>query len=86
MRYYTRNPKKHRNMNFKQFKVHSSLLIVLIIIIAFNFIIYIFGKRILPIVLNMGEVKIKSEAVKIMNEESVNCLLYTSIKSNSFSL
>ncbi|MDU4884293.1 MAG: sporulation protein YunB [Clostridium celatum] len=59
-------------MNFKQFKVHSSLLIVLIIIIAFNFIIYIFGKRILPIVLNMGEVKIKSEAVKIMNEESVN--------------
>ncbi|WP_370829853.1 sporulation protein YunB [Clostridium sp.] len=72
MRYYTRNPKKHRNMNFKQFKVHSSLLIVLIIIIAFNFIIYIFGKRILPIVLNMGEVKIKSEAVKIMNEESVN--------------
>ncbi|MDU2123468.1 MAG: sporulation protein YunB [Clostridium celatum] len=59
-------------MNFKQSKVPSSLLIVLIIIIAFNFIIYIFGKRILPIVLNMGEVKIKSEAVKIMNEESVN--------------
>lgn len=72
MRYYTKNPKKHGNMNFKQFKVHSSLLIVLIIIIAFNFIIYIFGKRILPIVLNIGEVKIKSEAIKIMNEESVN--------------
>ncbi len=72
MRYYTKNPKKHGNMNFKQSKVPSSLLIVLIIIIAFNFIIYIFGKRILPIVLEMGEVKIKSEAVKIMNEESVN--------------
>ena len=72
MRYYTRNPKKHGNMNFKQFKVHSSLIIVLIIIIAFNFIIYIFGKRILPVVLNIGEVKIKSEAIKIMNEESVN--------------
>ena len=72
MRYYTRNPKKHGNMNFKQFKVHSSLIIVLIIIIAFNFIIYIFGKRILPVILNIGEVKIKSEAIKIMNEESVN--------------
>ena len=72
MRYYTRNPKKHGNMNFKQFKVHSSLIIVLIIIIAFNLIIYIFGKRILPVVLNIGEVKIKSEAIKIMNEESVN--------------
>ena len=72
MRYYTRNPKKHGNMNFKQFKVHSSLIIVLIIIIAFNFIIYIFGKRILPVVLNIGEVKIKSEAIKIMNDESVN--------------
>lgn len=72
MRYYTKNPKKHGNMNFKQIKVNSSLLIVLIIIIAFNFIIYIFGKRILPIVLNIGEVKIKSEAIKIMNEESVN--------------
>ena len=72
MRYYTRNPKKHGNMNFKQFNIHSNLLILLIIIFAFNFIIYIFGKRILPIVLNIGEVKIKSEAIKIMNEESVN--------------
>ena len=72
MRYYTKRPKPHGNMNFKQCKVSSNLLIVLIISIAFNSIIYIFGKRILPIVLNIGEIKIKSEAVKIMNEESVN--------------
>ena len=34
--------------------------------------IYIFGKRILPTVLNIGEIKIKYEAIKIINEESVN--------------
>jgi hypothetical protein len=56
-------------MNFKQEKIFSNLLIVLIIIVAFNFIIYIFGKRILPIVLNIGEIKIKSEAIKIINED-----------------
>lgn len=72
MRYYTKRPKPHGNMNFKQCKVPSNLLIVLIVIIAFNSIIYIFGKRILPIVLDIGEIKIKSEAVKIINEESVN--------------
>lgn len=72
MRYYTKRPKNHGNMKFKQCKVPPSLIIVLIIIIAFNSIIYIFGKRILPVVLNIGEIKIKSEAVKIMNEESVN--------------
>ena len=45
---------------------------ILLIIIVFNSIIYIFGKRILPTVLELGEIKIKSEAVKVMNEESVN--------------
>ena len=45
---------------------------MLLIIIVFNSIIYIFGKRILPTVLELGEIKIKSEAVKVMNEESVN--------------
>ena len=72
MRYYTKRPKHHKNMNFKHCKIPSNLLIVLLIIFAFNSIIYIFGKRILPTVLNIGEIKIKSEAVKIMNEESVN--------------
>ena len=72
MRYYTKRPKHHGNMNFKQCKISANLLIALLIIIAFNSIIYIFGKRILPTVLNLGEIKIKSEAVKIMNEESVN--------------
>ena len=46
--------------------------LILLIIIVFNSIIYIFGKRILPTVLELGEIKIKSEAVKVMNEESVN--------------
>ena len=59
-------------MNFKQCKISSNFFIVLLIIIVFNSIIYIFGKRILPTVLELGEIKIKSEAVKVMNEESVN--------------
>lgn len=72
MRYYTKRSNTHGNMKFKKSKLPSNLLIVLIIIIAFNFIIYIFGERILPIMLNIGEIKIKSEAIRIMNEESVN--------------
>ncbi len=72
MRYYTKRPKHRRNMNFKQCKISSNFFIVLLIIIVFNSIIYIFGKRILPTVLELGEIKIKSEAVKVMNEESVN--------------
>ena len=72
MRYYTKRPKHRRNMNFKQCKIYSNFFIVLLIIIVFNSIIYIFGKRILPTVLELGEIKIKSEAVKVMNEESVN--------------
>ena len=72
MRYYTKRSNTHGNMKFKKSKLPSNLLIVLITIIAFNFIIYIFGERILPIMLNIGEIKIKSEAIRIMNEESVN--------------
>ena len=72
MRYYTKRSNKHGNMKFNKSKLPPNLLIVLIIIIAFNFIIYIFGKRIFPIMLNIGEIKIKSEAIRIMNEESVN--------------
>lgn len=41
------------------------------IILLFNIILYLFNKRILPSVLSIGEVKMKSEAVKIINEESV---------------
>ncbi|MDU4325038.1 sporulation protein YunB [Clostridium disporicum] len=59
-------------MNFKQCKIPSKLVMIIIVIVCFNSMIYIFGKRILPTVLNIGEIKIKSEAIKIINEESVN--------------
>lgn len=72
MRYYTKRPKQRKNINFKQFKLSSNFLIIFFIIIMFNFIIYIFGKRIFPTVLEIGETKIKAEAIKIMNEESIN--------------
>lgn len=72
MRYYTKRPKTHGNMNFKQCKIPSKLVMIIIVIVCFNSMIYIFGKRILPTVLNIGEIKIKSEAIKIINEESVN--------------
>ncbi|WP_299996688.1 sporulation protein YunB [uncultured Clostridium sp.] len=72
MRYYTKRPKQRKNINFKQFKLSSNFLIILFIIIVFNFMIYVFGKRILPTVLEVGETKIKAEAIKIINEESVN--------------
>ncbi|WP_300902802.1 sporulation protein YunB [uncultured Clostridium sp.] len=72
MRYYTKRPKQRKNINFKQFKLSSNFLIILFIIIVFNFMIYVLGKRILPTVLEVGETKIKAEAIKIINEESVN--------------
>ena len=71
MRYYTNKPKSYRNISFNRGKLPFKLIVFILIIIAFNFIVYMFSKKILPTVLNIGEMKIKSEAMKIMNEESL---------------
>lgn len=71
MRYYTKRPKCYGSVSFKRTKFPFRLLIIIMIIIFFNTILYLFNKRILPTVLSIGEIQIKSEAIKIINEESV---------------
>ena len=72
MKYYTKKPKYHCKINTKRSKFPYGLLIIILLIMLFNGVFYMFSHRILTSVLSAGEVKMKSEAVKIMNEESVN--------------
>ena len=71
MKYYTKKPKYYKRPNLKYNRFQYWVLIIVMIILLFNIILYLFNKRILPSVLSIGEVKMKSEAVKIINEESV---------------
>ena len=71
MKYYTKKPKYHYKINNKRSKFPYGLLIIVLLIMVFNGVFYMFSKRILASVLSVGEVKMKSEAVRIINEESV---------------
>ncbi|MEN8078932.1 sporulation protein YunB [Clostridioides difficile] len=71
MRYYTKRPKCYNNFNLKKPKPSYRLIIFIMIIVLLNSILYLFNKRILPTVLSIGEVKMKSEAIRVINEESV---------------
>ena len=71
MKYYTKKPKYHYKINTKRSKFPYGLLIIVLLIMVFNGVFYMFSKRILASVLSVGEVKMKSEAVRIINEESV---------------
>lgn len=71
MKYYTKKPKYYKRPNLKYNRFQYWFLIIVMIILLFNIILYLFNKRILPSVLSIGEVQMKSEAVKIINEESV---------------
>lgn len=71
MKYYTKKPKYHYKINTKRSKFSYGLLIIVLLIMVFNGVFYMFSKRILASVLSVGEVKMKSEAVRIINEESV---------------
>ena len=71
MKYYTKKTKYYKRPNLKYNRFQYWFLIIVMIILLFNIILYLFNKRILPSVLSIGEVKMKSEAVKIINEESV---------------
>lgn len=70
MKYYT-----EKNNNIFKFKknrkINSYLAIIIAILIVFNLFFYIFDKRMLPTIIDMAEIKMESEAVSIVNEESV---------------
>ena len=71
MKYYTKRSRYYKKPNLKCNKLSYKFLIIIIIILLSNLFFYLFNKRILPSVLSIGEVKMKSESIKIINEESV---------------
>lgn len=71
MKYYTQNPKKSSRFTIKPKKFPMSLLVIITILVVFNAFVYLFEKRILPAVLSIAEITMKSEAIRVINEESV---------------
>lgn len=68
MKFYTESSK----IGTKKKNRKPLLIILILFVILFNGFFYLFDKRVLPSVLNVGEIKMKSEAIKIINQESVN--------------
>ncbi len=65
MEFYTKRTKKSR----------SFVLIIVILFIIFSYmILMIFDKRVFPYVLQLGEMKAKSQTIKIINENSTKIL------------
>ena len=71
MKYYTENPNRSSKLFVNKKKFPKWLLVIITILIVFNGFVYLFEKRILPSVLSIAEITMKSEAVKVINEESV---------------
>lgn len=71
MKYYTQKPKKSSRFTTKTKKIPNWLLVIITIMIVFNSFVYLFEKRILPAVLSIAEITMKSEAIRVINEESV---------------
>lgn len=71
MRYYTKKSKKYNDLKIRFPKPSYRLIIFIMIVVLFNSILYLFNKRILPTVLSIGEIKMKSEAIRIINEETM---------------
>lgn len=71
MRYYTKRPKYYRSGSIKKIKFPYTLVVLIMLIILFNYTLFLFNKRIFPCILKIGEIQMKSEAVKVINEESV---------------
>lgn len=67
MRYYTERPRRGKNRT----KVPYMLFVIIAIVIVFNSFLYLFQKRILPTVLDIAEIVMRSEAVKVINEETM---------------
>lgn len=71
MKYYTENPYRTNRNTIKTKKIPKWLLAIITILIFFFIFVYLFEKRVLPTVLSVAEITMKSEAVRIINEESV---------------
>ncbi|MBS5125845.1 MAG: sporulation protein YunB [Clostridium sp.] len=70
MKYYTE--KNNKIFKFKKNRRRNMYLAIIIaILMLFNLFFYIFDKRMLPTIIDMAEIKMESEAVSIINEESV---------------
>lgn len=73
MKYYTKRSK----MRF-QVKHPKIIMVIITIFLLFNSIVYFLDKNILPAALTIGEEKLKSEAITIINETALD------IYSNEF--
>lgn len=67
MRYYTEKPRRGKN----KIKIPYILFVIIAIAVVFNSFLYLFQKRVLPIVLDIAEITMKSEAIKVINEETM---------------
>lgn len=67
MRYYTEKPRRYKN----KIKISNKLLLIIVIVILINSFLFLFQKRIFPAVLSIGEIVIKSEASKVISEETM---------------
>lgn len=66
MRYYTEKPRYVKNKG----KILYILFVIMAIVLMFNSFLYLFQKRILPTVLDIAEIKIKANVIKLINEEA----------------
>ncbi|MCE9654315.1 sporulation protein YunB [Clostridium celatum] len=71
MKYYTQRQKSIPKFKPKKRPFPFKLILLIMLIILMNFILYLINKRILPMVLSVGEIEMKAEVSKIINEESV---------------
>lgn len=63
MKYYV-NPKKKR--------IKPRFLVIIAILILFNIVLYMFDKKVFPYVLQKSETMVKSKAVDVISEVSMN--------------
>lgn len=67
MKYYTERTRRNKEKR----KFPYMLFVIIAIVVMFNSFLYLFQKRILPTVLDIAEITMKSQAVKMINEETM---------------
>ena len=72
MRYYTKGPSRFKINHGRKKNTYFMFLCIILLFAFLNIFFYLFDKRVLPTALSMAEVKLKGEAINIINEESVN--------------
>ena len=71
MKYYTEKNKRTIRFNKKN-SFNKYLAIIIAILFLFNLFFYYFDKRMLPVILDTAEMRMKAEAISMINEESIN--------------